>query len=229
MFDQIVHLPEFRNRWNVYNTAVPWRREKKVHGEFIGTKCTYHAADNSYFKAAISVCLEQIGSSGSFLDLGSGDASFNIEVGALGWQSYGIEICDAAYEVGCRNLTIAEKRGDVKVGLVHLARGNFFPKDFPVTRAEGEEDRFRQPIEEHLCRSYESDPYHNLGLDLGDVDVFHHYQVERNQNMLDFFSRYAHRGAYFFLTQSAGDSYVVPADVKELSRLAETLFLYQKT
>jgi len=162
-----------------------------------------------------------------FLDLGSGTGKIVIYAASYGWDAYGIEFDDAHNEAALEKIAMATKTGFIKVGNAKVACGNFFPESFKAERIlnNPEEDMY---ADEHQSPEHRKrDCYAKLGIGLGQVDLFYHYQAERVQNILRLMSEYAKTRSILALLRVWQDSFQIPPDIRELGHFRR-MHIYQK-
>jgi len=160
-----------------------------------------------------------------FLDLGSNIAVQVIWGAHHGWDSYGIEFSARAHQYGLHNIAKAVAAGFIDEQNAHVALGNFYPQTF--ARLERKRRREMVSSDEYLDRdkvpeigyishwqreinrfekeTTNENPYKKLGLDLGDVDLFYHYQVQPYELVMSFFTQFAKTGAYLLFSRSLSD------------------------
>ena len=108
----------------------------------------------------------------TFLDLGSGVGGVSINVGAVGWDSYGIESEHEFHHLALHNLSRAWNAKLLDGVDIDFAEGNFFPEGFMVCRGpDDKSDMFGE-----YCRDVPRNTgcYEQLGLSPDEVDVFYH-------------------------------------------------------
>ncbi len=180
-------------------------------GVIIGGKC-FHGG-NAALSGILRYLFEAL-PKGVFLDLGSGSGENVIYAAQQGWRSFGIELSSPAYDFSLDNITLAESAGYIPAGLARIARGSFFPADFQVSRsALAGQDEFRKRLEALYDGAPCSDPYKELGIDLEEVDLFYHFQVERKDNIARLFSERARRGAKLLLVSTFRDTFSLPENL----------------
>jgi len=159
------------------------------------------------------------------IDLGSGTANIAIYAAHQGWKAIGIEFSKGCYDTSIENIEKAEKVGYIPENSIEIIHSNFFPKGFKIQKIPNNsiEDDFRKDLEtcEKKCKK-RINP--NI---LKEGDLFFHYQVERRQNILDLFSKYAKKGAMLVYVASKEDAYNLPEDVVELDNHLD-MYIYQK-
>lgn len=149
-----------------------------------------------------------------FLDIGSGAGNLVIYAAHQGWQSYGIEISESCARLSLVNVKKAEDAGYIPKGSIKIEFANIFPVDFKIEKFPGDanEDDFRETLDKYAKKA----PKGIKCVKLDQVDLFYHYQVERRQNILNLFSKYAKEGSMLVFVETRKDSYKIPEDVKEL-------------
>jgi len=150
---------------------------------------------------------------GIFLDLGSGEGKIVHLARAHAWKAYGIEL----------NKDICSKEKNI-------CHGSFFPDNFEVKRIEN--NISEDPFHDKFAKVSFKTP-----IDYDKVDLFYHFQVERQDNILRLFSKYAKSCAHLLFNQTImGENYSVPTNVVEISRTGKRphgapeghLILYKK-
>ena len=165
----------------------------------------------------------------TFLDLGCALGHAVILAAYEGWQAYGIDISSDAICFARMNIEDLVIKKYIQSGRAHVAVGNFFPAKFSVERGEFPfQDWFREEIESYATTPISEDAYETLGLDVRNIDLFYHYQVERASNLLSFFADYAAKGALFLLIRTYEDDVSLDSKVKLVERTPEGVELYQK-
>lgn len=146
---------------------------------------------------------------GTFIDLGSGSANLVIYAAHDGWNAIGIEKSKECSSCAAKNVEKALRAGFMRKENVKLISADFFPKGFRIEKMKNNsrEDDFREKLEGIKNRK-------NIDAALlQEADLFYHYQVERRQNILDLFSRYAKRDAVLVFVETRKDSFKIPDDV----------------
>ncbi len=164
-----------------------------------------------------------------FLDLGSGTGVQVIYAAHFEWQAYGIDFSRVCYDAAQQNIQSAERAGFIPEKGASIALGDFFPPDFDclgrwkdsaVTTLDrvvslasfdrrlnrsGFSRCFQREIQDHNLEAAGCDPYKKLGIDLAEVDLFYHYQVERCDRILKLFAERAKVGAWLLFARSLPD------------------------
>ncbi|MBI4453691.1 hypothetical protein HY636_03530 [Candidatus Woesearchaeota archaeon] len=210
-----------------------------TEGMWIGGKCGVHGSCNSAFVGMLGIFYDRLLQNGdykyrrpAFLDLGSGLGQLVFYAERMGFEPFGIELCDKCYTISQENLSLAEQLGIIAQNQVKLARGNFFPNGFTLKkRLEEEGDEFRGILSRHHSECVSNtNPYKELGKEPTDFDVFFHYQVENMKNVLRFFADYARVGAILFFIKTMRDYFTLEDQPKNVIILdkEEEVNLYQK-
>src|SRR3989338_82560 len=205
----------------------------------IGVKCGVHGSCNAAFVGILSYVYERLIQNDDYkyrrptlLDLGSGLGQLVFYAERMGFEPYGIELCDTCYKISQENLSLAEHLGLITPNKVKLARGSFFPNGFSLERRLKEDgDEFRNLLSRHHSECISSiNPYQELGKEPTDFDVFFHYQVESRKNILRFFADYARVGAILFFIKTMNDYFTPQDQPKNIIILdkEEEVTLYQK-
>ncbi len=195
--------------------------------EWIGLFFGLHGGSYAYSRGVLRRVSRDL-PPGNFLDLGSGAGTIVIEMASESWNSYGIDFCHNCYELGNENIKLVEKEKYIKKKSAKIAHGNFFPKEFVLSRTDKKEDSFREDIETHLHTCQNKNPYQKLHLKIKEIDLFYHYQVERKDNILRLFAQQAKPEARLFFVKSFDDAYTLPPNIEKESELDSTFFLYRK-
>jgi len=208
--------------------------KEQVHANLhfdIGPGAGYNASTQPYYIAAMRHLFDAIKpgrlsfSDRIFLDLGSGTGTLVIYAAHHGLLGLGIEADKDLFDRSGNTIEEVIAKSFIKPGRAKVAHGNFFPEGFYVERSTEMEDKWIN----HLPNQDDpnSDPYSQLEINLNEVDMFYHYQVERRQNILNLVSTYAKSGAMLVFLPTLPDSFEVPRNietVKEFRRLT----LYKK-
>lgn len=170
------------------------------------------------------------GSKPVLLDLGSALCNVVIYAAKHGWLSFGIEIDEICHNTGLKNIADAENLGFIEKNSCKTALGNYFPKGFELeTLIETEGERWlRKSFEEHILKASAKEPYQELGISLGQVDLFYHFQIERRNNILRLFSSYAKKEAMLAFLAVLKETFDVPQNVEEVARY-DDLVMYLKS
>ena len=172
-----------------------------------------------------------------FLDLGCGDGNVVIYAAHHGWQAYGIDFDEQCYDLASKAISEATSISFIQEGTAKVAFCNFFPSNFEVSRFDDDtQDAFRECIDLHFISAPPLEvSATELELHLDQVDLFYHYQIERQDNLLRLFSEYAKLGAYLLIAQTMVDeTFAIPKNVFLESEFGKALFgirpftLYQK-
>ncbi len=166
----------------------------------------------------------------NFLDLGCGLGHIVILAAHDGWQAFGIDISSDAIKFAKKNIKDIENKGNLPKARAQVSVGSFFPSEFKTERTENTYfDLFREEIEEYTTGKTYANSYNNLGLDLKDVDLFFHWQIEKESNMLRFFAKYASPGSLFLFIRTYGRKKIPLGDnIKLLEKTSERVELYKK-
>ena len=204
-----------------------------MHNVLVGTHGGTHSRDNASLRALLHQrdMFTPTSERPVFLDLGFGGGIPLIHAGAEGWQAYGIDLSHECLEVAGTRISNAIQQGYVQEGLVKMALGDFFPRDFDrfgrslddvlITLGDrisldyqkyknvllrcGFAPVFRREIRDLKQTLSPTKPYEELGISLDEVDVFYHYQVERHDRIVRLFSERAKRGAFLLFNRSLND------------------------
>lgn len=133
-----------------------------------------------------------------------------------GFKSYGIDFNALCIEYANRNIVTAESLGMIPRNSLRVALGNFFSSDIALEERLGGEsvDAFRLENRRLSSAVQGKNPYGELGLRLGEVDVFYHYQVELRQNLLRLVAEHAKVGAWFVITTTMTDTFEIPSTIR---------------
>ena len=168
-----------------------------------------------------------------FLDLGCGLANVVIYAAHHGWISYGVDSNIHCYNASIENIGKAIEAEFISEGSAKVAYGNFFPPSFVLEKMPNyeKEDPFRKTLDKQLEECPVLDVYASqLNLRLSDVDLFYHFQVERQNNILRFFSEYGKRDAMLLILRTMNDTVTFPPNIKKIGifPINEDFVLYQK-
>ncbi len=160
----------------------------------------------------------------TFLDLGSGIGNMTIYAVHHGWKGIGIEFSEECYKASLENIKTASDADYIKKDNIKIIHSSFFPKGFKIEKKEKEgEDDFRKNLkilEKKAPKKITSEV-------LKKVDLFYHYQVERRQNILNFFAEYAKDNSMLVFVETREDSYTLPSNVTKLDYQAG-MAIYKK-
>ncbi len=209
----------------------------EIFGSLFESSMTTRPEDLAYLRCLLDAkeLFDPEGKKPVFLDLGGGLANPNIYAAHHGWLSYYVDSSKNCYELALKNIENAELAEYIPKNSIKVAHGNFFPKDFSLERLSYEKDHFRKFVEKNIESCPTDDIYSMFGLGLNKVDLFYHFQLERQENILRFFSKYAKPGAMLLFTLSVEEDFLIPDDVIQIGSFGkregyskDTLYLYQK-
>ena len=201
-------------------------------GIFLGNPKTFHGTTPPHYLAFLVGLFDAVAQAigyhrPAFLDLGSGIGEVVIYAAHRGLNAYGIDFDEAHHQEAVRKIGIATKTGFTGHGNAKVACGSFFPESFKAERIlnNPEEDMY---ADEHQSPEHRKrDCYPELGIGLGQVDLFYHYQAERVQNILRLMSEYAKTRSILALLRVWQDSFQIPPDIRELGHFRR-MHIYQK-
>jgi hypothetical protein len=160
----------------------------------------------------------------NFIDLGSGSGNVVIYAANQGWKSYGIEFCKGCYDASLVNIRSAIKANYIKREDVKIYFNNIFPLEFKLEKYPGDkiEDDFRNNLNKFSKNSINLKPeiYKK-------ADLFYHYQVERRQNILNLFSKYAKKDSLLVFVATREDSFTLPSNISKIDSELD-MTIYQK-
>ena len=163
-----------------------------------------------------------IGERPVFLDLGSGTGLPVILAARQGWKAVGVEANEKCFRASQDNLTRAFLTGEFELtNIPRLLFGSYFPNGFDAQRFPDDPDRdpwAAQGISQALDQNAMRVNYSDAGIELGEVDLFYHFQWDNLDNLLGLFSRYAKPGAILGLCgDGRKDDYErVPSNIEYL-------------
>jgi SAM-dependent methyltransferase len=133
-----------------------------------------------------------------FMDLGCG-VGFPILIAAqAGWRTIGIEVEPECCIVARENVAASLQRGEIEQdNLPIVLQGNYFPESFEVKRFPENSERDTR-AHQGLAKAVDRVPridYQANNIDLGDVDIFYHFQWDNLDNLLGLFSLVGKPGA----------------------------------
>jgi len=161
-----------------------------------------------------------------FLDLGSGVGNILIYASHQGWKAIGIEFSKECCNASKENIKKAEQSGYIQRNNIEIIHSNFFPKKFKIKKLpkNKKEDDFREDLDkcEKKCSKKIKPEFFK------EIDLFYHYQVERRQNILNFFSEYAKEKAILVYVATKKDNFKLPENIIEMGNYLG-MHIYQKS
>ena len=150
-----------------------------------------------------------------FYDLGCGVGALVAYAAHDKWLGLGAEFDHPHFKAAQKNIDDAVRAGLIKEGQARIAYGNFFPEGFKIESGDPDVDIFRGYL-----RQGEQAPRINfrdaVGIDVSDVDLFYHFQVELRNNILRFFAESAKSGALLAFVPTINDTESLPSRIDYL-------------
>jgi len=147
-----------------------------------------HSAHTSSTDGRVNLIGDIVKEKPVFFDIGLGKGLPIAWAAHKGATSFGSDVSEEAVRLAVEYFS--QLNGFIR-GSIEVALGNSTYPDLP--------DLYNVPIcgQKQLEQyDYSIDPYSTLGISPRDIDFFYHYQVLPTRHVLDFFSKYAKRGAW---------------------------------
>ena len=174
---------------------------------------------------AILRCLFNEFKNGIFIDLGCGVGIPLILALHHDWNAVGVEISKGSFSCCKKNINFAKKNNYINNNCKYkLFNKSFFPAEFQITtdKKNGEDD-FREEL-----NKLSNDNNDNIDSSiLKKCTLWYHYQVERRQNILNLFSKYATINSILVFSATRNDSFKLPKDIIEIDNL-DDMWIYKK-
>lgn len=204
------------------------KEEGHYFGEFLTQNSSSELAHVTMLRILFSQKNEfrQTGDKPVFYDLGCGVGALAIYAAHDGWLGLGSEFDDGHYQRALKNIDDAVRTNLIGADQAKVAYGNFFPDGFRVESGDPQVDIFRGYLRER-SQVPSINFRESFGIDISDVDLFYHFQVELRNNVLRFFVEFAKSGAMLAFVPTINDKEILPSGVDFLGRQS-LMRLYQK-